>query len=108
MSETAEQFIARTKAKRQREREREVEMTTNVGGEADWQVVASTLRRQRSYPTKVFALDRLRSKLGVEEVRFGYYVLGKAGHWIWVRQPLMVPVEELQPLLDQARADGVL
>jgi hypothetical protein len=126
---SAEQFIAEKRQQWEGARAsgRPVLWTKDVGrrGRIGWVREAWTLHIQSTYPTKVISLERLRAaaiegtqlykwggEVGAVEYRLGYWTLGGfrsgLGRWVWGQFSLMIPTEDLQDLLDRARADGTL
>lgn len=80
-----------------------------------------TLRQQSNYPQKVDVVMRIRlervegrrfygggAQVGDVEYRLGYYTIARNGKWWWGQFSLMIPKEDLVPLLQQARSEGTL
>ena len=118
MTETAEEFIER----KNREWPGKPIPTKDIGrrGRLYWKRVAWTFRPQHT--AKVFSVERLvlvdeegeraydhGAQLGSEEYRIAYWMLSpKTGRWTWGQYCPMIPVADLEPLLDQARAEGTI
>ena len=116
---TAEEFITR-----QRERlPGRVFKAKDIGrfGVHHWRCEAVTRRQQSNYPQKVDVIMRIRleriegqrfyeggAQIGDVEYRFAYYTVARNGKWWWGQYALMIPVDDLEPLLQQARAEGTL
>jgi hypothetical protein len=78
--------------------------------------------RQRNHPLKVAVLMRLKlvevtgerfhgefgAKEGSIECRLGYYIVARNGKWWWGQYALMIPADDLAPLLQKARREGTL
>jgi hypothetical protein len=89
-------------------------------GSQIWEVEAETCRQQSNYPKKVHFIQRLRfvalegqelrpdAEVGDIQYRIGYYIVSAKGKWWWAQFCLLIPETDLQPLLDQARAEGTL
>jgi AbiV family abortive infection protein len=94
-------------------------------GEHCWLREAWTFQRQLNYAQKVHVLERFRlvelrgsrandggAKVGNVEYRIGYWTLGRIGRakdrWVWGQYSLLIPAEDLLPLLRKAVADGTL
>jgi hypothetical protein len=45
---------------------------------------------------------------GDVEYRFAYYTVARNGRWHWGQYAMMIPIEDLEPFLEQARSDGTL
>jgi hypothetical protein len=124
--ETADEFIARKNADWSDERARPIR-TKDIGREGSniWVREAWTFLVQHNYQEKVFVIERLRhaeviglraiiggAQAGDIEYRFGYYVVGRIGHaagrWTWGQFAPFIPREDLDVLLDKAKAEGTL
>lgn len=42
------------------------------------------------------------------EYRFGYYTVSRSDRWSWGQYAPFIPVGDLWPLLEQARAEGTI
>lgn len=116
---SAEEFIA---LKRDQLRGRLFKaMDIGRRGHFYWRCEAVTLREQSNFPYKVFVVtrqrleriegDRLRpggAQLDDVEYRLGYYTIARNGKWWWGQYAMMIPAEDLGPLLRQAREEGTL
>lgn len=91
------------------------------GGHHYWRCEAVTLREQSNYPEKVDVVMRIRlervdgtrlraggAQVGDVEYRLGYYTVARNGKWWWGQYALMIPQEDIGPLLQQARSEGTL
>jgi hypothetical protein len=116
---SAEEFIARQKTRLPGR----VFKAKDIGrkGTLYWRCEAATLRAQHNQPHKVFVLIRQRlervegprfrpggASEGDVEYRLGYYTVARNGKWWWGQYALMIPVEDFDPLLTQAREEGTL
>lgn len=70
-------------------------------------VIDEITRFQSDLESKVICLQRLRFDDGREEVRLGYYVIGKLprmrGRWVWGQFATLVPLEDFASLVHEAR-----
>jgi hypothetical protein len=88
-----------------------------------WVCEAATLWQQSDHPKKVAVLMRLRlaevtgerfhgkgvgATEGSIEYRLGYYIVARNGQWWWGQYALMIPTNDLAPLLQKARDEGTL
>lgn len=87
-----------------------------------WECEAVTLMEQSNHPMKVAVLMRLKlihvigerfhgeacAKVGATEYRLGYYIVARNGRWWWGQYALLLPREDLLPLLRKARSEGTL
>jgi hypothetical protein len=118
-SETAEEFIERQQARLPGRLFKAKDI--GRGGHRYWRCEAATLRRQSNYPQKVDVVMRIRLKrvegtrfyaggaqVGDVEYRLGYYTVARNGKWWWGQYAVMIPEEDLVPLLQQARSEGTL
>lgn len=86
---------------------------------------AWTFLVQHNLKEKVFILERLQkmsiqgdivhaqaTPIGSREYRIGYYMIGKNGNkkdrWTWGQYCPMIPAEDLIPLLEKAKNEGVI
>ena len=82
---------------------------------------AVTFMPQTNYDQKVFVVERMRlervegsqlrssgAKVGDREYRFGYYIVSRSDNWWWGQYAPFIPIEDLQPLLDLAKAEGTI
>jgi hypothetical protein len=62
------------------------------------------------YSTFVFLIQKLRFSNGADEIRFGYYVVGKVpsvkGRWVWGQFAPILPPREFKLLIGKARSKG--
>ena len=92
-------------------------------GTLTWECEAVTLLEERKHAKKVLVLMRQRlvdvtgrrfhgrgvgSQVGDVEYRFGYYIVARNGNWWWGQYAMIVPREDLVPLLQLARDEGTL
>lgn len=68
-------------------------------------------RAQSTEPeTKVLYLQRLRFDDGHDELRLGYYIIGKkprmAGRWVWGQFAPIMPVEDFKAIVTEAQQRG--
>jgi hypothetical protein len=87
-----------------------------------WECEAVTLMQQTNHPMKIFVVMRMRlveavgerfhgeagAHVGAVEYRFGYYIVARNGKWWWGQYALIIPREDLLPLLAKARREGTL
>lgn len=103
--ESPQEFITQKEIELQQNRERP------MGGEGNtmvWYREAWTLMVQSDYPKKVFLFERFRwINTDNTQYRFSFYSY-KEGRWVWARSCPIIPVADLQPLLDKARKEGTL
>ena len=119
VAESAQAFIARKKA----ELLATPVYAKDIGraGRLIWQREAVSLRVQSNHPQKVFMVERLRlariegdvlrdggAREGDVEYRFGYYTVSRSDRWWWGQYAPFIPVGDLWPLLEQARAEGTI
>lgn len=119
VAESAQAFIARKKA----ELLATPAYAKDIGraGRLIWQREAVSLRVQSNHPQKVFMVERLRlariegdvlrdggAQEGDVEYRFGYYTVSRSDRWWWGQYAPFIPVGDLWPLLEQARAEGTI
>jgi hypothetical protein len=57
--------------------------------------------------SKVFLFERMQHEYGCG-YRFGYYILGKHGKWVWAEKPPMFNADDFIALLAQALREKVL
>jgi hypothetical protein len=115
--ESAEEFIARKKA----EWPGQHRQTEDQQATLTWVVEEITLRRQHNLPTKVLSVERWRladivgelfyeggARPGDVEYRLAYLRLTQNGQWGFGRSAVLIPRDDLQPLLRQAREEGTI
>jgi len=75
-------------------------------------VVDYVTLRQSTYPKKIFVLQNLLFKNGKNELRIGYYIIGKKprmrGKWVWGQFAPFFPKSDLKKLLAKARRKGII
>jgi hypothetical protein len=104
----AQEFIAQKDRDFRKEKERAHSFEDGEGNTTYWYREAWTFMQQSNYPTKVFLFDRFRmAGSGELQYRISFYGY-KYFRWDWSRSCPLIPVEDLQPLLDKARREGTL
>ena len=72
--------------------------------------VVDEIRQEHS--AWIYLLQLLHFDRGDEELRLGYYVLGKKGRtkgrWVWGQYAMSIPLEDLRGLVEEARRKGWL
>ena len=67
---------------------------------------------RQEHATFIHILQFLRFDMGAEELRFGYYILGKRprmrGKWLWGQYAVSIAIEDLRALVEKARQKGWL
>jgi hypothetical protein len=65
---------------------------------------------QNDNRNKIIILQRIQFDNGREEVRLGYYIIGKKpgmkGRWTWGQYATMMPLRDFQELISQAKEKG--
>jgi hypothetical protein len=68
------------------------------GSEHRFEVVGEIRRTQSDLPSKILMLQKVRFEDGAEELRLGYYIIGKKGRmkgrWTWGQFAPFVPAED--------------
>ena len=68
--------------------------------------------RQSTYPDKFFVLQDVVFENGQNEIRIGYYIIGKKpamrGRWVWGQYCPLIPKRDFKRLLEKARTKGIL
>jgi len=68
--------------------------------------------RQSTYPDKFFVLQDIVFENGQNEIRIGYYIIGKKpamhGWWVWGQYCPFIPKNDFKRLLEKARTKGIL
>jgi hypothetical protein len=68
----------------------------------------------RSYQSdnrnKIIVLQRIEFENGREEIRLGYYIIGKKprmkGRWVWGQYATMMPLRDFRELIRRAEGQG--
>ena len=80
------------------------------GSSLKFEVVDEIRRMASNHSGKVLYLQKVRFENDQEELRFGYYIIGKkpamAGRWVWGQFAPFVPAEDFAAIVDEARAKG--
>jgi len=65
---------------------------------------------RQEHATFIYVLQLLRFDMGVEELRLGYYVLGKKprfrGRWVWGQYAMSIAIEDFKVLIEEAQQKG--
>lgn len=65
---------------------------------------------QSNYPTKYFSIQKIQFDDGKEEIRFGYYIMGKLGKmkgkWTWGQFAPFIPIVDLQQIIKKMQEKG--
>jgi hypothetical protein len=65
-----------------------------------------------SNPQKAFCLHKIRQENGIERFRIGYYMIAHKprvkGKWVWGQYAPIMTKEEMQMIIEKARARGWL
>ena len=68
--------------------------------------------RQSTYPDKFFVLQDIVFENGQNEIRIGYYIIGKKpamrGRWVWGQYCPFIPKRDFKRLLGKAHKKGIL
>jgi len=125
---SADEFIAEQGAKWEHDRVTGKLIKMKDVGRAGWQYwtrAAWTFQIQHDYQVKVLVLERIEfhhfegvqayrwdGQPGAIEYRLGYYTLGGyltgKGRWLWGQYSPMIPKQDFDELLANARANGTL
>jgi hypothetical protein len=67
---------------------------------------------QSGSKTKLIYLQRIKLSNGREELRLGYYIIGKKpamrGRWVWGQYATFLPVRDFKRIISKARSKGWL
>ena len=67
---------------------------------------------QSELPSKIICLQRIAFEDGRQEVRLGYYIIGKRprmlGKWVWGQYAALLPLEDFKAIIRQAEKKGWL
>jgi hypothetical protein len=67
---------------------------------------------QTGSKTKLIYLQRIKLSNGSEELRLGYYIIGKKpamrGRWVWGQYAAFLPVRDFKRILSKAQSKGWL
>jgi len=65
--------------------------------------------QQSNVPEKVIVIEEIQwLSDNRTEIRFGYYIFSKTGHWWWGQSALMIPKRDLRELLRYAEEKEML
>jgi hypothetical protein len=68
------------------------------------------VRPQTGMPEKLLCLQRIKFEDGKEEVRLGYYIIGKKpkmlGKWVWGQYCTFMPLKDFKALVRAAEKKG--
>lgn len=84
----------------------------NINGEPRNFVIRDEIQRpQTSLPNKLIVFQKIEIEEDKRiEYRLGYYMIGVKpggkGRWVWGQFCLLIPAEDLHPLLDEAKHRG--
>ena len=69
-------------------------------------------RPQSDLPSKVICLQRVTFQDGREEVRLGYFIIGKRprmlGKWVWGQYATFLPLKDFKAIIHEAEKKGWL
>jgi hypothetical protein len=67
---------------------------------------------QSNYPEKTFVLQEIEFEDGKQEIRVGYYIIGKKpkmkDKWVWGQFCPIFPRDDLRKLIEKGRAGGII
>jgi hypothetical protein len=67
---------------------------------------------QSNYPKKTFVLQEIEFEDGKQEIRVGYYIIGKKpkmkDKWVWGQFCPMFPKVDLEKLIEKGRESGII
>jgi hypothetical protein len=73
-------------------------------------IVDEIRRPQTGVPSKIICLEKVLFDDGREEVRLGYYIIGKLprmkGKWVWGQFATLLPLRDFRYLIRRARISG--
>jgi len=91
---------------------KEGQITDINGRKIKFKVGKYVTLRQSTYPEKIFVLEEIKFENGKEELRLGYYIIGKKGRkkgkWTWGQFCPFIPKRDLIRLIKKAKEKGIL
>ena len=88
------------------------QMTDINGKKVNFEVKKQVTLRQSTYPEKIFVVQELQFNDGGNEIRVGYYIVGKKprvrGKWVWGQFCPLFPRQDLVKLIKKAKTAGII
>lgn len=76
------------------------------GRHVGFEIIGEIKRPQSGLPTKLICLQRIRFDGGHEELRLGYYIIGKRrgmrGRWVWGQYATLMPNGDFSAIVRDA------
>jgi len=85
-------------------------IVANHGERLGFTITDEIRRGQSDLPSKIIVLERVHFDDGRDEVRLGYYIIGKKprmlGKWVWGLYATLLPLADFASIVKEAQARG--